>query len=68
MKILRCRDAGFDCDYEIRAQSEEEVLREAAEHAQQVHRVEVTPELAAQVQSLIRDLAQDDNTVTRNPQ
>ena len=68
MKILRCRDAGFDCDHEIRAQSEEEVLREAAEHVQQVHRVEVTPELAAQVQSLIRDQTQEDTTLTRNPQ
>ena len=55
MKILRCREVGFDCDQEIRAQSEEEVLREAAEHAQQIHGVEVTPALAAQVKSNIRD-------------
>jgi uncharacterized OsmC-like protein/predicted small metal-binding protein len=55
MKVLHCRDVGFDCDQEIHAQSEEEVLRQAAEHAQQAHGVEVTPELAAQVQTLIRD-------------
>jgi len=55
MKVLRCRDVGFDCDGEIRAQSEEEVLRQAAEHAQTAHGVQVTPELAAQVQSHIRD-------------
>ncbi len=55
MKVLHCRDAGFDCDHEIHAQSEEEVLRQAAEHAKQTHGVEVTPELAAQVQTLIRD-------------
>ncbi len=55
MKVLLCRDVGFECDHEIHAQSEEEVLRQAAEHAQQKHGVEVTPELAAQVQTLIRD-------------
>ena len=55
MKVLRCRDAGFDCEHEICAESVEEVLRQAAEHAQTVHNVEVTPELAEQVKSLIRD-------------
>ncbi len=55
MKVLHCRDVGFDCDQVIRAKSEEEVLRQAAEHAQKTHGVEVTPELAAQVQTLIRD-------------
>ena len=55
MKVLRCRDVGFDCDGVIRAQSEEEVLYQAAEHAQTVHGVQVTPELAAQVQRQIRD-------------
>ena len=57
MKIVRCRDLGFDCDQEIRAESEEEVLRQAAEHTQTVHGVKVTPEMAAQVQSHIRDLS-----------
>lgn len=55
MKVLHCRDVGFECDHEIRAQSEEEVLHQAAEHAQQKHGVEVTPELAAQIQTPIRD-------------
>jgi predicted small metal-binding protein len=55
MKVLRCRDAGFDCDHEVRAESEEELLQQAAEHAQTVHHVEVTPELVEQVKSLIRE-------------
>jgi predicted small metal-binding protein len=55
MKVLHCRDAGFDCPHEIRAESEGEVLQQAAEHARTVHHVEVTPELAAQVQTLIHD-------------
>ena len=55
MKVLRCRDAGFDCDHVVRAESEAELLRQVAEHAQTVHGVEVTPELVEQVKSLIRD-------------
>ena len=59
MKTLHCRDAGFDCGYEIQAQSEEEVLRQAAEHARMVHQVQVTPDMAAQIRKLIRDKASD---------
>ncbi len=55
MKILRCRDAGFDCEHVVRAESEDELLRQVAEHAQTVHGIEVTPELVEQVKSLIRE-------------
>ncbi|CCH55006.1 Protein of unknown function DUF1059 [Fibrisoma limi BUZ 3] len=55
MKTLRCRDAGFDCDAEIHAASEEEVLQQAAVHAQTVHDTQVTPEMAGQIRTLIRD-------------
>jgi predicted small metal-binding protein len=61
MKVLHCRDVGFECDGVIRAQSEEEVLRQAAEHAQTQHGVQFTPELAAQVRRHISD------TVTSGP-
>jgi predicted small metal-binding protein len=57
MKIVHCRNLGFDCDQEIRTESEEEVLRQATEHAHTVHGVQVTPEVAVQVQSHIRDLS-----------
>jgi predicted small metal-binding protein len=55
MKRLRCRDAGFDCNHEIQAETDEEVLQQAAKHVQSVHRLEVTPELAEQVKKLIQD-------------
>lgn len=55
MKVLKCRDAGFDCNQVIRAESENEVLQQAAQHAHAVHGVEVTPELAQQVKELIRE-------------
>ena len=55
MKTLHCRDAGFDCDKEIHAETEEAVLAQAAEHASQVHNVKVTPEMADQIRGLIKE-------------
>lgn len=55
MKTLRCRDAGFDCDKEIQAPTADAVLSQAAEHARNVHNVQVTPEMAAHIKTLIRD-------------
>ena len=55
MNILYCRDAGFDCEGVIRANSEEEVLRLAAQHAHEVHGVSVTQEMAEKLKALIRD-------------
>ena len=55
MKTLRCSDAGFDCEGKVSAASEEEILAQAAEHARTVHNVEVTPEMAEQIRTLIRD-------------
>ncbi|MBA2736004.1 MAG: DUF1059 domain-containing protein [Pyrinomonadaceae bacterium] len=55
MKKLHCRDAGFDCEGEIRAESEEEILSQAAEHARTEHNVQVTPEMADQLRTLIKD-------------
>jgi len=57
MKIVRCRDLGFACDQEIRAESEEEVVCQAAEHTHTAHGIQVTPEMAAQAQSHIQDLS-----------
>jgi predicted small metal-binding protein len=58
MKVVHCRDIGFDCEGVVRAETEEEVLRQVAEHARKVHDVEVTPELAQQVKDLIKDESQ----------
>jgi predicted small metal-binding protein len=55
MKILHCSDAGFDCKAVVRANTEEEVLKKAAEHAQTVHGVTLTPEMAAQIKTLIKE-------------
>lgn len=57
MKVLHCKDAGFDCAGIIRAPHEDEVLQLVAQHAEQVHQVTVTPEMAEQIRGLIREEA-----------
>jgi predicted small metal-binding protein len=36
-KELICRDVGFDCQAVVQADSEEEVMAQAAVHAREVH-------------------------------
>jgi hypothetical protein len=36
--VLRCRDVGLDCEGEVRADTEEEILEKAAEHARTTSR------------------------------
>jgi predicted small metal-binding protein len=36
-KQLNCADVGFDCGAQINADTEEEVMAQAAEHAKSVH-------------------------------
>jgi predicted small metal-binding protein len=37
MLRLACRETGFDCDYIIKGETEEDILKNGAEHAIQVH-------------------------------
>lgn len=37
MLTLRCREAGLDCDYVIKGETEEEILKNGADHAMKVH-------------------------------
>lgn len=55
MKTLHCRDAGFDCEAVIRANSEEEVMNQAAQHAHKVHGVETSPQMERDMKKLIRE-------------
>jgi len=55
-KVIHCRDVGYDCDGVIRAETEEDALRQAAEHAQTAHGLkEVSPEVVEKVRSVMRD-------------
>jgi predicted small metal-binding protein len=57
MKTLYCSDAGFDCKAVIREATDEEVLKQAAAHAQNVHGVSVTQEMAESIKRLIKEEA-----------
>jgi predicted small metal-binding protein len=55
-KVLRCRDVGMECDFIARANTEEEILKQAAEHAQTTHNMkDIPPEVVAKVRAAIRD-------------
>jgi len=55
-KVLRCRDVGMDCDFVARAESEEELLKKAAEHADTAHDMkEIPEEVLAKVRAAIRE-------------
>lgn len=57
-KVLRCRDLGVGCPREIRAESEEELMKLAAEHAEKDHGISVSslpPEMVAMVKAAIKD-------------
>jgi predicted small metal-binding protein len=55
-KVIHCRDVGFDCDGVIRAETEKEALKRAAQHAREVHGLEeISPEVLDKVRSVMRD-------------
>lgn len=54
MKILHCRDAGFNCDAVIEGNTSEEVLAEVRRHAKQAHDLDVDSKMAAELEELIR--------------
>lgn len=57
MKTLSCREAGFECDYVVTGETEEEILKNGAEHAKKDHGMkdsEITPEFEQKIRGLIR--------------
>ena len=57
-KVLRCRDLGLDCPKEVRAETEEELMKLATEHAEKDHGISVAmipPSMLEMVKSAIKD-------------
>jgi len=51
---VKCKDVGFECDGVVKAESEEELLTQVAEHAKSAHGLEqVTDEIIDKVKSVI---------------
>jgi predicted small metal-binding protein len=58
MKSLFCRDAGFDCDYIVQAESDYELFREGQKHVFNTHgmkKEDFIPEFNEKMRSLIRE-------------
>ena len=55
-KVLKCKDVGMDCDFVARAETEEEVLKQAAAHAGPAHGLtEMSDEVMNKVRAAIHD-------------
>ena len=53
--VVHCRDVGFDCDGVVRAETEQDLLQQVAQHAQSEHGVEeVSEEMVQKVRSVTR--------------
>jgi predicted small metal-binding protein len=55
VKELRCREIGFDCDAVVQGETVDEVMAQAGPHAKEAHGVNVTPEMAGQIKTLVHD-------------
>jgi len=53
-KQLSCRDFGADCDFMVRAQTEEEAITLATEHACRIHSKCQVPSDQSKIRGLIK--------------
>ena len=55
-KVLKCNDLNPGCSFEARGNTDEDVLKKAAEHAKLAHNMkEIPPGLLDKARSAIRD-------------
>jgi len=55
MPSIECKDLGMDCGFKATAETEDELLKKAAEHAAEVHGMkEISPEMMEKVKSIIK--------------
>jgi len=55
-KILSCKDVGVSCEWSACAETEDELMRMASEHAQQDHGMsEIPPDIAEKARNAIRE-------------
>lgn len=55
-KVIHCRDAGVDCSFIVRGETEEELFRKALEHGEKAHGMtELSPDLKEKMRKLIRE-------------
>lgn len=62
-KILRCRDAGFNCNWVARGQTDDEILQQAAKHVKEVHNWTDAQVNDPQTQQKLRSMIQEEQAV-----
>ncbi len=50
-KEFKCKDLGMQCNFSARAESEEEVVRKAVEHAQSAHKMPASEETKKKIRA-----------------
>jgi predicted small metal-binding protein len=56
MKRLACRDVGLDCDFIIKGETEEEIIKNAVQNAWEIHAIkpeEMTSEMKVRIKDNI---------------
>ena len=55
MPSIKCKDVGLDCDFEVAADTEDELMKKIAEHAAEVHDMKtIPPEVIEKVKAAIK--------------
>ncbi len=55
-KVISCKDVGVDCDFEVRAETTDELMKKLSEHAEKDHGMKDIPaEVVSRVKAAIRD-------------
>jgi predicted small metal-binding protein len=58
-KVLKCSDLNPGCNFEMRGNSEDDILKQATAHAKTAHNMQNVPaELLSKARSAIRDEAE----------
>jgi predicted small metal-binding protein len=59
MKTISYREAGFECDYIVKGETEEDAIRNGAEHTINEHGMKpghIIPETKEKIRALVRDV------------
>jgi predicted small metal-binding protein len=55
-KMMTCRDVGMDCDFQAHGKTDDEVVRNAAQHAREKHDLAtIPPDLEKKVRAAIKE-------------
>ena len=56
-KAISCRDVGVDCDFQVQAETMEELLQKCAEHGKAAHGMnEIPADLATKVMAAVSEV------------